>query len=164
MYTSLQIWYNEGEDYNEMRIWTSRYANKKLNNKEHYCVGISLGKPKFKLPYEIEEQCFMLAPRRDMWNKSRDEFCDAYRAMLDKYGEQKVTRCIMHMVGAAEGRDVALLCFEDVRDEEQYCHRTVLADWLNEHGFGDIEELDDPTPVRVKKKEEPDAQMRMAIE
>ena len=36
-----------------MAIWTSRYSNKELveNKDKYYCVGISLGTPKFPLGY-----------------------------------------------------------------------------------------------------------------
>ena len=144
------------------RIWTSRFSNKELNSGAYYCVGITLGKPKFKLGYEENEHCYMLAPRKNMWGKSPEEFEKLYTDMLDKYGERKVMNCIMSIVGHAEGKDVVLLCYEDVRDPDQNCHRTVLADWLNAHGFGDIEELPDPSPVKYKqKREEPDDQLQM---
>lgn len=48
-----------------MAIWTSRYSNKELveNKDKYYCVGISLGTPKFPLGYTVEQQCYSLAPK-----------------------------------------------------------------------------------------------------
>lgn len=34
-----------------MGIYTSRYSNKELADGKYYCVGISIGTPKFKLAY-----------------------------------------------------------------------------------------------------------------
>jgi len=36
-----------------------------------------------------------------------------------------------------DGRPLALLCFEKARSE---CHRSLLADWLERHGFGRVPE------------------------
>ena len=43
-------------------IYTSRYSNKELADGKYYCVGISIGTPKFKLAYRLENQCYSLAP------------------------------------------------------------------------------------------------------
>lgn len=49
-----------------MAIWTSRYSNKELaeHKEKYYCVGISIGTPKFPLGYALEQQCYSLAPKR----------------------------------------------------------------------------------------------------
>lgn len=46
-----------------MGIYTSRYSNKELADGKYYCVGISIGTPKFKLAYRLENQCYSLAPK-----------------------------------------------------------------------------------------------------
>ena len=51
------------------------------------------------------------------------------------------------------GRDVVLLCYEDVRDPSQHCHRTSLAEWVMQQTGEIIEELHDPSPVKYKKQE-----------
>ena len=40
-------------------------SNKELaeNKDRYYCVGISLGTPKFPLGYTVEQQCYSLAPK-----------------------------------------------------------------------------------------------------
>ena len=119
------------------RIYTSRFSNKELKSGKYYTVGITLGRPKFRLGYVESEHCYMLAPDRSMWGKSREEFRTLYREKLDG--------------NKAEGRDVVLLCYEDVRDPSQHCHRTTLAEWLGEKFGLKIEELDDPSPVKFKK-------------
>lgn len=57
-----------------MAIWTSRYSNKELveNKDKYYCVGISLGTPKFPLGYTVEQQCYSLAPKGNHPNSHRN--------------------------------------------------------------------------------------------
>ena len=133
------------------RIYTSRFSNKELKSGKYYRVGITLGRPKFRLGYVESEHCYMLAPDRSMWGKSREEFRTLYREKLDAIGEYKIKNLLREIGNKAEGRDVVLLCYEDVRDPSQHCHRTTLAEWLGEKFGLKIEELDDPSPVKFKK-------------
>ena len=48
------------------------------------------------------------------------------------------------------GKPVVLLCYEDVRDPLQWCHRTMFAKWLLEKTGEIADELPDPTTVKVK--------------
>ena len=117
-----------------MAIWTSRYSNKELveNKDKYYCVGISLGTPKFPLGYTVEQQCYSLAPKGYMLRMELEKFTEEY------YRKQ-------------EGKDLVLLCYEDVRIPEDWCHRTVFAQWYCEMTGEIIEELPDPNPPKVKK-------------
>ena len=134
-------------------IWTSRYSNPELRSGNYYPVGISLGRPKFSLGYKLYEQCYMLAPTRAMWNIVSDEdFEVAYVNNLEKIGKEKIRETLEMIMDRADGKDVVLLCFEDVRDESQCCHRTMLAKWLNENFETDVRELYDPSEVKLKKK------------
>ena len=51
----------------------------------------------------------------------------------------------------AEGKKLVLLCYEDVRVPEDWCHRTVFAEWWAEHVGEAIEELPDPSEPKLKK-------------
>ena len=57
-----------------MGIYTSRYSNKELADGKYYCVGISIGTPKFKLAYRLETQCYSLAPKGYMLRMSLEAF------------------------------------------------------------------------------------------
>ena len=59
---------------------------------------------------------------------TREQYTEAYRYHLDSLGEQKV------LAGLQDG-DV-LLCYERPGD---FCHRHILAEWLNEKGHTVIE-------------------------
>lgn len=139
-----------------MAIWVSRYSNKELQNGKYYPVGISIGKPKWPLGYEIREQCFALAPKGYMLNYEPEQFRKAYFSKLEGIGTSKVISIVKHLEqeAAKEGKQLVLLCFEDIRVPGQWCHRTVFADWWEKQLGVKIEELQDPTEPRVKKPKE----------
>lgn len=145
-----------------MAIWVSRYANKALKNERYYCVGISIGKPRFKLDYKLDEQCFSLAPKGYMLQMELDKFENAYYKKLEDIGTERIIRMVLRMKEEAEraGKDLVLLCFEDVRVPGDWCHRTVFAKWWRDKTGEIINELPDPTPPKMKRKDtgKPEAQ------
>ncbi len=74
-----------------------------------------------------------LAPRRVWWQEWHDKNLGEqwYR---DKYDETVLGLLNPKQVAAdlqALGKDVVLLCFEKPGD---FCHRHLIAEWLNKHG------------------------------
>ena len=108
-----------------MGIYTSRYSNKELADGKYYCVGISIGTPKFKLAYRLENQCYSLAPKGYMLRMDLEDFKKAYYEKLNGIGKDRIIGMVMKMErdAAAQGKDLALLCYEDVRIPEDWCHR-----------------------------------------
>lgn len=152
-----------------MAIWTSRYSNKELQKSDkYYPVGISIGQPKFRLGYELREQCYSLAPKGYMLNMSPDRFKPAYYEKLEGIGTEKIIGMVERLEARAknEGKDLVLLCYEDVRIESDWCHRTVFAEWWAENTGEIIEELPDPTPPKEKglKKAEKKEPVRRTAE
>ena len=137
-----------------MAIWTSRYSNKELPNGNYYPVGISIGHPRFRLGYELREQCFSLAPKGYMLNMDIENFIEAYYGKLEGIGTERIISMVNKLDERArsEGKELVLLCFEDVRVEGEWCHRTVFAQWWAEKVGEIIEELPDPTPPKGKAK------------
>ena len=72
-----------------MGIYTSRYSNKELEDSKYYCVGISIGTPKFKLAYRLENQCYSLAPKGYMLRMGLEDFKKAYYEKLNGIGPGK---------------------------------------------------------------------------
>lgn len=140
-----------------MAIWTSRYTNKELQNGNYYCVGISIGVPKFHLPYEMREQCYSLAPKGYMLRMELEPFKKAYYEKLEGIGIDKIINMVQKFddKANAEGKELVLLCYEDVRIPEDWCHRTIFAQWWAEQTGEIIEELADPTPPKGKKAAKP---------
>lgn len=135
-----------------MAIWTSRYSNKELSNERHYPVGISIGQPRFRLGYELREQCYSLAPKGYMLNMDIEAFKKAYYGKLEGIGKDRIISMVTKLDERArsEGKELVLLCFEDVRVESDWCHRTIFAEWWAENVGEIIKELPDPTPPKVK--------------
>lgn len=140
-----------------MAIWVSRYSNKELTSGKgkYYPVGISLGAPKWPLGYKIEEQCYTLAPTGAMLSMPYEQYRAMYFGKLNGFGPDKVKYLVNRMRAAAEkqGKELVLLCFEDVRVEDQWCHRTLFAEWWKDLTGETIRELKDPSEPKQKKKE-----------
>lgn len=126
------------------KVWVSRYSNKELNDEKYKKIGISLGKPRFKIGYKLEGQLYSLAPGRDYFRAPEDVFIERYREGLDKLGIEKVMSILEQV--AEENRDLVLLCFEDV--DKDMCHRTLLADWIGEQMGVKPLELQDPSKMK----------------
>lgn len=137
-----------------MAIWISRYSNKELQNGKYYPVGISIGQPKFPLGYTLRNQCYSLAPKGYMLNMDLERFKPAYYDKLEGIGKQRIIDMVMKMDrdARAEGKELVLLCYEDVRVPGDWCHRTVFAEWWAENTGEIIAELTDPSEPKGKKK------------
>ena len=150
-----------------MAIYTSRYNNKALLGDGYYPVGISLGAPKFKLGYEVREQCYSLAPKGAMLHLPYDQYKTAYMAKLDAIGRDRIICMVQRMEERAdeECKDLVLLCFEDIRKPEEWCHRRLFAEWWMNNTGEIIDELEDPTPPKMAAQqitEEPKAEAKPA--
>lgn len=139
-----------------MAIMTSRYGNKELRNDGYYPVGISLGKPKFQTGYEIREQCYALAPKGNMLKMAYEPYREAYFKKLEEIGADKIIGIVQRMDERAqeEGKTLVLLCFEDIRKPDQWCHRTLFAEWWQNKTGEVISELEE-ADAKAKKPEAP---------
>lgn len=146
-----------------MSIYTSRFSNPELKTGKYYVIGITLCEPKFSLGYEKQYQCFLLAPERSMWGKSHEEFSRLYRAKLEKIGALKIRAMLASFEKWAEGKDIVLTCFEDVRDPSQHCHRIDFAEWVAERLGMSIIELKDDSKVRYKEKKAVPKKLQMLL-
>ncbi len=134
------------------KIYTSRYSNKEhWKDFEYYHVSISMGKPKYYIPYVLNEQIYMFAPSRKIFNLPEEEFNKKYKEGLDNYGVARVKSMIDGTIKRSNGRKVVFLCFEDIRVEGEFCHRTAFAEWVRDNIGYEVEELPDPSEPKVKK-------------
>ena len=142
-----------------MAIMTSRYGNKELRNDGYYPVGISLGKPKYQTGYEIREQCYALAPKGHMLKMAYEPYREAYFKKLEEIGADKIIGIVQRMDERAqeEGKTLVLLCFEDIRKPDQWCHRTLFAEWWQKMTGEVINELEeaDVKPQKVETASAP---------
>ncbi len=137
-----------------MAIYTARYGNKTLRGEGYYPVGISIGTPKFPLGYELREQCYALAPKGFMLKMEYEPYCEAYFKKLEDIGTDKIIGIVQRLDRKAqeEGKSLVLLCFEDIRKPEQWCHRTLFAEWWHRKTGEVIEELEEAEPLKQPKK------------
>jgi len=127
-----------------VQIYVSRYSNPTLKAGEVTPVCTSRGRPKWPLPYELEYEVEQLMPRGWMLALDKDRFVTEYEKHLEKVGVSQIREAIRE-VEDATGLPVCLLCYEDVRDPETYCHRSVFARWWTDKTGWPVTELQDPT-------------------
>lgn len=138
-------------------IYTSRYPNPKLKSGEYTVVAISLGLPRYSLGYEISGRIPEIAPAPYLIHENDKEvFRKRYLQQLERTGVNKVRAALNRY--RANGKDVVLCCFEDIRNPEQFCHRTTFAEWWRSKTGESFEELDDPSKNKWAKEEQPQEQ------
>jgi hypothetical protein len=126
-----------------MNVATSRYQSADLIVASGLApVGTTVGRPRFKLGYELAGYCGKIAPY-GLFGKglSPAEFDVGYRARLEKFGVDEITATLDELRakhGSSKG--VVLLCYEDVHAGE-HCHRRTFADWWLEQTGQHVEEL-----------------------
>ena len=71
---------------------------------------------------------------------------------LEGIGTDRIIDMVQRMdeEARAEGKELVLLCYEDVRVPGDWCHRTVFAEWWAEQTGELIEELYDPSEPRSR--------------
>jgi len=68
------------------------------------------------------------------------DFRRAYRHRLHQR-TPKILAELAELRADYDGERIVLLCFEDVRKPDQWCHRQLLSEWLTEHLGESIPEL-----------------------
>jgi uncharacterized protein YeaO (DUF488 family) len=123
-----------------MEIYTSYFGNLKALHKAGVMpIGIARWKPRF---YEGVNM-FSVAPTRYMLSDDceHEEYLELYDEILRKRGAQSI---LGEICTIAQGRNVALLCYEKPGD---FCHRHLLADFLNKELGLNIREFEAPAPA-----------------
>jgi len=109
-------------------------------------VGITLGRPKFPLAYEIAAEIDELKPRGLFHIRNAAEFDRQFRARLDQIGVDALTRRFEAI--AQHGERLVLLCFERAGDES--CHRRSFARWWQDRTGQTVREAEPPAePVQL---------------
>ncbi|MER6011505.1 DUF488 family protein [Streptomyces bluensis] len=104
-------------------------------------VRITLGAPRFKLGYSLTHSVRELAPRREYLSQPEPEFKTAYRADLDQFGPERIAARLRQITQAEGDHRLVLLCFEDLADPAQWCHRRIFAAWWKDTTGDTVREL-----------------------
>jgi len=130
-----------------MAIYTSRFSNPELKKDIYTTVRISIGMPRWKLGYRLDWEISQLMPfgmRGGQYEADKEHFKKAYFARLDKIGVATIREQLARI--PTRGTHIVLLCYEDIlKNEGNWCHRTMFAEWWLERTGEKIEELPDPT-------------------
>lgn len=125
-----------------LTIATSRYfARQKVMYSGLAPVRTTVGAPRFRLGYELAGNVAMLAPHGLRSIEDEAEFEAAYRARLDGFGVEKIRAALEGLARSAGTAGVVLLCFEDLEDPTQSCHRTIFSAWWREQTGEEVVEL-----------------------
>lgn len=125
-----------------LTIATSRYAaREKVIGSGLAPVRTTIGAPKFRLGYELAGSVSMLAPYGLLGVDDPAEFETAYRARLDGFGVERIRAALEDVARAAGTEGCVLLCYENLDDPAQSCHRTTFALWWRENTGEEVLEL-----------------------
>lgn len=130
-------------------LYVSRFSNPELKSGKYTAVRISLGAPKWPLGYEIAGEIKDLMPFGLLQIEDKALYERRYRERLDRIGIDRIQRQIDSF---GFEKPVVLLCYEDVRDPSQWCHRTMFAQWLMEQTGEVADELPDPSTPKLKNQ------------
>lgn len=134
------------------KIYTSRFSNPELRTGNYTVVGIVRGLPKFPLKYPLAGNIIQCAPPGYLFNVyDRAEFTPKYFQHMNRTGIWKVNQLLEQYL--SYGKDVVLCCYEDVREENEWCHRLVFAEWYEKQTGIKVCELPDPTEPKKAKPE-----------
>jgi hypothetical protein len=124
----------------KMKLYTSYFANAKALAKANVMmIGIALYPPRWYQGPSLKE----VAPTYSIlkMTSSDEEYTRRYKAEI--LARMNITDFINQVQRLANGRDVALCCYEK---PEEFCHRQLLAEHLRANGI-QIEEFVAKEPV-----------------
>jgi hypothetical protein len=134
---------------------TSYYSNRHvLCSPDLIKVGITAYHPRFRLAYELAGNITLLAPARNML-KMQDQkaFASMYFQRLDAATVSVIRARIQGF--AVVGKEVVLLCYENLSDGTKWCHRRLFAQWWEARTGEPVGELGNCVP------DEADGQLTM---
>jgi hypothetical protein len=137
-----------------MELYTSRYQNPAIPTCGYAPVGVTLGFPRF-IRYKLVANRRELAPDRSIFGiEDQEIFTQLMRERLDRLGDRAMD--ILESVYAKAGREryrgLVLLCYEDLRKPDMWCHRQIVAQWLQErYGIVVPELAEPPTPDKIAR-------------
>lgn len=130
-------------------MYVSRFSNPELRTGKYTAVRICVGSPKWNLGYELAGEIKDLMPFGLLQIEDKELYEKKYRERLDRIGIERIQK---QLDAFGNEKPVVLLCYEDVRDPSQWCHRTMFAQWLLEQTGEIADELPDPSRPKLKNQ------------
>jgi len=123
---------------------TSRYTYKmsKAEADKYVGLAISIGKPKWKMNYEMVE--FGLLAPWGIMNKyeEENEYREHYIKRLERIGIGRIKNNIERIQKRYPDKEILFLCWEDLN--KSFCHRRMFAEWYESKTGIKIPELESP--------------------
>lgn len=120
-----------------MRIFTSYFAKVKMLEKHNIVpIGIALYPPRWFGGQSIK----YVAPTYSILKQTADDEEYTKRYKTEILGNLNLNQFVADLQKLSNGKDVALCCFEK---PAEFCHRQLLAQYMNEHGF-EVKEFEEP--------------------
>lgn len=125
-------------------IFTARYSNKNVADSGLTAIRITRYPPRFKLPYK-PVVVMDLAPTANILQIAKTgtqkKFTTLFAGQLAELDPKDIGERLVKIHAEGAGKGLVLLCYEDLRQRGNYCHRRQVAAWL-EATFGvKVEEL-----------------------
>ncbi|MHB8491188.1 MAG: hypothetical protein ACYDA6_03095 [Solirubrobacteraceae bacterium] len=127
------------------RLYTSRYYHEPRVRQLVYAgtlaaVGITVGAPRAPLGYPLATRIRSLAPDYSFLKDERALFEQKMRMKLQRTWAHVIDRLVqvVELTGADE---LVLLCFEDITQPGVWCHRQIVAAFIEEQTGQVVEEL-----------------------
>lgn len=132
-----------------LKLFTSRYsAGKTIKASGAFPVQISLGIPKWKLPFDLTENDPLLTPTREMLTLPFGEYKARYFEKLTRTGLDRIVTNLRLLTRRTKTEGgLVLLCFEDIT--KSWCHRRMFAEWWVAQTGEVVEELVPAAPEPV---------------
>ncbi len=132
------------------RLFTSHWRNRELAELDTTIIGISRGTPR-RSPGFRYKLLRSLAPDNQVWaQEDREAFEAAYLDQLDALAAETILADLKRIAG---DHPAVLLCWEMLAEPDEWCHRRMLAGWLEKQTGIVVPELEAGTLTR-----KPDAQ------
>lgn len=118
-----------------MIIFTSSWHDYKGTGRIGICRGNPRGQPAGYRMYKA------LAPTWDIMNNTKNQAEYRERFFAEVLGPLDPRQVLTDIAKLANGETPFLLCFEKIPlHDNNWCHRTMVAEWLNEHTDAEVME------------------------
>jgi uncharacterized protein (DUF488 family) len=126
-----------------MKIYTSYFGNaKKLRERGILIISIALYNPRY---LNIDGSLRQFNPTKEMLSESLSQYIPKYKEILKCVDVKKTMDELLKISG---GKDVALCCYET---PDKFCHRHIVANFLNEKGYEVKEFFEEKKEVQQKQ-------------
>lgn len=120
-----------------MKIYTSYFGNMRNLPKDIVPIAVSAFVPKGFIGIRLTS----LAPTTSLLEKYKRGDGMSFALYQQEYKSlildaQNADNLIARILRLSQGKDVALLCYEK---DPLECHRSILAQWLTQHGYNTTE-------------------------